>query len=528
MVMMVVKNDYDTGTQRNWQLRLAHARQKLSRSVEETLEETSAEESFWQDASDDKGGREYPPISQMEGPSPSPDRADLPCLPEPSPVEAELSPILPLRAEEVPKEKIDEGQRSTTSRSTSRFARLAQRLTSSLAALGRSRTGKGGTTVPDAPAQHSPAPEVSDAPVSPIPAVDDPRVSSASENDACALPGPAMSPPKISPQPGLLPENLTLHTTMNSVSALPTVARSQLGQGGRQRLAGHTTRIRLEIAPISALPEPCFKTTPSLGADRPSEQCAPLSVVSGESPASEAQVLPESEPLTGEKPDVQAWSTINETIGPERKSSAQGQAFASRAMLSESELVAPAPGSERSVFSPSSDARITVVLPAQHVDVLSTLVNPMPITENLAPLSELSMPMPVPQLPMLKNVDDGEKNTPPAPVVEPEVPGPPEIVITRSLVPDDLMLPLTGARGEEKDPILSGSGLFACGQRTVTVAHAQITASSVVLVMLAASPGPVVVQYVSLQPGESFTAHLTAPATMETPFNYLVLAGASQ
>jgi len=70
---------------------------------------------------------------------------------------------------------------------------------------------------------------------------------------------------------------------------------------------------------------------------------------------------------------------------------------------------------------------------------------------------------------------------------------------------------------------LSGSGAFEGGQSDVRITHKDITASSVVLVMLTANPGPVVVQYISLQPQVGFTVHLTAPTTARTAFNYVIL-----
>jgi hypothetical protein len=72
---------------------------------------------------------------------------------------------------------------------------------------------------------------------------------------------------------------------------------------------------------------------------------------------------------------------------------------------------------------------------------------------------------------------------------------------------------------------LSGSGAFESGQGDVTIANARITASSVVLVTLTTNPGPVVVQYISLQPQVGFTVHLTAPTATRTTFNYVVLLG---
>jgi hypothetical protein len=72
---------------------------------------------------------------------------------------------------------------------------------------------------------------------------------------------------------------------------------------------------------------------------------------------------------------------------------------------------------------------------------------------------------------------------------------------------------------------LSGFGVVECGQQEVIMTNKYVTASSVVLVMLTKDPGPVVVQYISLQPQVGFTIHLTAPAAMKASFNYVVLLG---
>ncbi len=71
---------------------------------------------------------------------------------------------------------------------------------------------------------------------------------------------------------------------------------------------------------------------------------------------------------------------------------------------------------------------------------------------------------------------------------------------------------------------LYGSGEFNCGQRDTVVKNPAVRASSVILVTLTSNPGPVVVQYVSLLPYESFTVHLTAPTTMHTRFNYIIFS----
>jgi len=73
--------------------------------------------------------------------------------------------------------------------------------------------------------------------------------------------------------------------------------------------------------------------------------------------------------------------------------------------------------------------------------------------------------------------------------------------------------------------VLSGSGKFESGQSDIAIAHAHITTTSVVVVMLASDPGPVVVQYVSLQPTFGFTVHLSAPTKNATTFNYVIMQG---
>ena len=81
--------------------------------------------------------------------------------------------------------------------------------------------------------------------------------------------------------------------------------------------------------------------------------------------------------------------------------------------------------------------------------------------------------------------------------------------------------PLLGAGPSHKE--IAGSGQFERGQCDIAVAHPHVTLSSVVVVLLTGNPGPVVVQYVSLDPGRGFTVHLTAPAQHRTPFNYVIL-----
>jgi hypothetical protein len=72
---------------------------------------------------------------------------------------------------------------------------------------------------------------------------------------------------------------------------------------------------------------------------------------------------------------------------------------------------------------------------------------------------------------------------------------------------------------------LSGSGAFKRGQSEIAVANNHVTSSSVIVTMLTGDPGPVVVQYISLQHMLGFTIHLSAPARQETSFNYVILTG---
>jgi hypothetical protein len=76
----------------------------------------------------------------------------------------------------------------------------------------------------------------------------------------------------------------------------------------------------------------------------------------------------------------------------------------------------------------------------------------------------------------------------------------------------------TSTRGK-----LSGSSTFETGQEEASITNALISSSSVVIVTLIGDPGPVVVHYVTLQPGTGFTVHLSAPAVKKTVFNYVIL-----
>jgi hypothetical protein len=93
----------------------------------------------------------------------------------------------------------------------------------------------------------------------------------------------------------------------------------------------------------------------------------------------------------------------------------------------------------------------------------------------------------------------------------------------------NLALPaVDNLQGRDAQPFLevsaemSGTACFERGQAEVMVASTHITPASVVIVVLTADPGPVVVQYILLQPKVGFTVHLSAEAKDVTSFNYRI------
>lgn len=81
---------------------------------------------------------------------------------------------------------------------------------------------------------------------------------------------------------------------------------------------------------------------------------------------------------------------------------------------------------------------------------------------------------------------------------------------------------VASATASDPSSLLCGSGVIEVGQEDAIVHNQRVSARSVVTVMLAGNPGPVVVHYVSLQPRAGFTLHLSAPVTATTPFNYAI------
>jgi len=97
-----------------------------------------------------------------------------------------------------------------------------------------------------------------------------------------------------------------------------------------------------------------------------------------------------------------------------------------------------------------------------------------------------------------------------------------EVSTNPSMPAADRLAGSVDPRSHEVGTEMSGSSQFEKGQSEVMVANAHITASSVVVVVLTADPGPLVVQYVTLHPQIGFTVHLSAAARKAASFNYRI------
>ncbi len=101
-----------------------------------------------------------------------------------------------------------------------------------------------------------------------------------------------------------------------------------------------------------------------------------------------------------------------------------------------------------------------------------------------------------------------------------EVPTFPQLSIVKHEDGDDYEASVPFVPTLEK---VTGSGIFEIGQGEVAVMNPCVTPSSVIIVTLTGDPGPVVVQYITLNPSTGFTVHLSASAQNRTPFNYAIL-----
>jgi hypothetical protein len=378
-VVMVLNEASGGRSQQAWYARLAQERRELSRSVEETLVNTPREESFWQY---DQG--QCATVEDMGvGSNVFPPRLSLQSRTLPG-ISAHMGTGLV-------------GTQGDTARHTSKWTRFVQRVRSSLSAFGFRSSAAIAPTLPPDESVSMQSVQVEDVLSSSGGVIDssDSQVLSADEV-----------------------RNKSERRVVVSPHVRYGVSRSTQG---RQRLAGRTTRIRLEVMPAPS----------SAGNRQPAEEHPSVNGDSG---------------------------TTSMRLPAVEKGSRQ-------------------PAEERPSVSGNRGT-----------------------TSMRLPAVEKGSRQPAEERPSVG--EDGGTTSIRLPAIEKVV----------------------GRRKEPSSAWRAGTGKFECGQRDATLSDPSVTASSVVLVTLTANPGPVVVQYVSLQPGRGFTVHLTAPTAIGAPFNYVVLS----
>ncbi|MBV9228634.1 MAG: hypothetical protein JOZ18_04905 [Chloroflexi bacterium] len=375
---MAFQEEHSEQTRHNkWRFREKSERWKLSASVEAALEDPVAQEEQWlEEASEQDIAMARGDSSSLIPPRLSLQSRAMPAVRSGNFVE-DAVPVHPVVAASTD----TEDKLASTTQNPNMLVRFAQRLTSSLAAIGATMTG-----------QHESLPSL------PPPSSEEAQQLSR-QRDISLLPPVADVQTSVTAMPGVSGERVD-RSVVKEMKILSDVKPSQF-EGQRQRLGGYSTKIRLETAPVPAMPPSVERGT--------------------------------NVPLRGE---VQAKNAID--------------------MVSVDDVW------EQKTSSTST-----------HMPVVDVLQQEASTTSSHRRVT-----------------DKGEV----------------EVAARESL---------------------AGSGVFESGQRDMVVANSHITSSSVVLVMLTANPGPVVVQYISLQPQVGFTVHLTAPVTEKTPFNYVILLGES-
>ncbi len=223
VVVMALHEDHDTQAKRYWQNRLARERLNISESVEETLADTSSQEQWFDDEQKH---------ASIEDSSPSnaelvPPRLSLQSkvLPSVRPASFVQSVTAELAAQKIAAQEKEEHQKP---QSTNILTRFAQRFTASLAAFGAAMQ-------PDTPAW----------------------APTRSENDDAQPQERYLS--TVSPAYAIAPiESVQSHpaTVIDAIPATPSITSPQPVKS-KQRLAGHTAKVHLQMTPTSsAAPEP--------------------------------------------------------------------------------------------------------------------------------------------------------------------------------------------------------------------------------------------------------------------------------
>jgi hypothetical protein len=410
---MVLRDDRGEQTQSEWRSRLARERLDLSASVEETLEERASQ--AWQE--DEQDSAMYTAQHTAHGASLIPPRLSLqskalPAIHSGSFIEmaSSMYPALPANTEA-------ERKPAATAQNPNILARLAQRLTSSLAAFGSALHPEGA--------------------------------------GAATLPAPSSGETAVP-----LPSSRTGEET----SRIPESTAWPTGQPKES--------ITEESAAWLVMPE-----WPDLTAERPAIQAG------GSGLADDA----------GTEPGVTTCDTSSASAAtPVIQSKQRLAGHTAKIRLQTASGAASAKASER-----ASGAANGTSCEARKVEELPTgrARKEMEITSMHLPAMDVW------------RMD----------------------VAREEIGETSVRMPTVGAANKARSAVLqkplAGTGVFEYGQMDVIVTNPAITAASVVTVTLTSNPGPVVVQYVSLQPRVGFTVHLTAPTMTRTTFNYIILEG---
>lgn len=404
---MGLNEEHNEQNQQRWLSRAARERQGLSVSVVETLGSSIQEEFSWSDDDERGFSAGYPFV---QGRSFVPPRLGLQSrvvetVPPESAIPADLNSSAVVLSDEV------EGQKpGATTQNTNILLRFAQRLTASFGALNTNMQSVD-TQSAGQPAQTQPMDFGMKA--SALASIADVEVCTAS----------TMTGSMVSAQRPSVPPTIPLSTSGESAQ-------------GRQRLAGRTTRIRLEVV---------------------------------HDPDGKKRSVPEE------------YSSAANELRPREVPEANTTGMRLP--------VAP---------TPRHDASST----SMHLPAMSSRQDAVGLTSAY-----------------MRTVDT-KKDTPG--LAGTSVPA----ADLLAKEPQAVLQPANTQQETDQRPLraaLSGTVRFESGQREITVQNSSITTSSVVLVTLTTNPGPVVVQYISLQPHTGFTVHLTAPTTTSSSFNYIVL-----
>jgi hypothetical protein len=462
--VMASNEERSEHTQRRWLSRLAEERHNLSVSVEEALGDQTLDE----EQALDEASLQDRSMHAAHGETLFPPLISLQSRPMPTVTPGGFVEAASRSQAGIPSsEDVQKADSAAQNENTNILKRFAQRLTTSLSAFGSTKHLEAVASSPT-PSQQK----------------NRPREEKSPGQEKVEYPHPLVKLIDKAP-------------SAKSAATSPTPVQN------KQRLAGRASRIRLETASIQAVPKPVEQQT----AEPPSEMVHEAQVASAV-----------SRDITEELP-FEDWK-MTSTYQPAQKPSREGASTTST-HLPAVEVPHEDAGSlpaHLAMLEPIQEnvGRVPTYFPDADLpygrassEIAQTIDIPR---EEARPVSAH-----IPALDALREEDRMSNSHIPAMNPSHEKAGP-------GSLPIPAMGEAAGALATARGAV-SGSGIIESGQGDVIVSNPHVTSSSVVLVTLTANPGPVVVQYVSLQPQKGFTIHLTAPAAAKTPFNYIVLLG---